>query len=83
MPNNPNRIDPTAAPATTPDPPLHPFTKPLVPQSVLPWAAAAVGIAGVLLPLVPAGPVSIILGIVVALGSALGIVSNGVKKPVD
>lgn len=79
MASTPNRIDPTAAPATTPEPALHPFTAPLVPQRWLPWASAIVGICAVLIPLVPPGPAQAVLSIIVGLGTALGIVSNGVK----
>lgn len=83
-PKNPNRIDSTAAPATEPDPPLHPFTQPMVPAGLLPWAAAIVGIAAAIQTIIPAGTVAAtVCGIVVSLGLALGIISNGIKKKVE
>lgn len=80
-PKSPNRIDPLAPPATEPDPPLHPFTTPLIPQAYLAVAVGVVGIAAVLLPIFAAGTVPhLICEVVVGLGAAFGIVSNGVKK---
>lgn len=77
------RIDPLAGPSTTPNPPLsHPAAGAVIPPGVAPYASVAVVVAGALLAVFPPGGIPfVICSVVVAVGSALGIMSPGYRRP--